>query len=236
MRYYTRRREIRKLRPGEKVDFRRGKGYFIVPALKPIPKPTPTPIPAVSPFAGKGLFTTSDADSASGHPCDWIALQMDPEGDESPLIANNPARLMYWQARPTADIVGVANAKGIPYIAQAESMPELEVALSCHLTVPKALVGNPSAWTPAGFAEAERQGWDLILEWYWNAQPTYTQPNAGGYQRFVNVCFGIYDASHEQANGTRVPLREYRNVWHGSFSCWCAEAMTDDDWQVFGAA
>jgi hypothetical protein len=215
-------------------------------ATKPSPPPSQPPPAPPSVFAGKGLFTTHDADCVSGHPCDWVALQMDPEGDDNPQITNNPARIMYWQARPTTDMVGNANRLGIPYIAQAESMPELEVAIGTQyrggnqaplpLMVPKGLVGNPAAWTtPGASAEAARQGWDLILEWYWNAQPNYRSPNAGGYPRFVNVCFGTYDAASEQPDGRRVSVASYRAVWQGSFSCWPAEALEPGDWAVFDA-
>jgi hypothetical protein len=76
----------------------------------------------------------------------------------------------------------------------------------------------------------------LILEWYMNAQPSYTSPNAGGYPRLVNVCFGTYDASSEQPDGRRVSLASYRAIWSGSFSCWPAEAMEAADWAVFDAA
>lgn len=198
------------------------------------PAPAPEPIQPQSPFAGKGLFTTNDARAASNHPCDWVALQKDPEGDPAPVILKNAATIMWWQARPTLAVVDEANQRGVPYIAQAESLAELEVALQVGASgwhVPHALVGNPGTWTDNGFARALVQEWDLILEWYWNDQPNYDRPDAAHYPRFVNVCFGIYDSGDR-----RVPLAAYRQVWQGSFSVWKAEAMNETDWAVFDAA
>ncbi len=203
--------------------------------------PTP-PTPPASIFSGKGLFTTGNASSASGHPCAWVAIQMDPEGDHNP--PQNPAQLCYWQARPTQQIVDQANAKRIPYIGQAESQPELERIIGTRykgggtqpleVTVPKAIVGNPTSWDEEGFDEAARQGYRLILEWYWNAMPWQTQPDARGYPHFVNVCFGIYDAASEHpGQGRQLPLSAYTAVWHGSYSVWTAEYMTPGDWQEF---
>jgi hypothetical protein len=239
-RYFTRRRDAERHRKiGQVVDFKTGRGYYVRRAKAP-PKPKLKPpaqsVPPqqASPFAGKGLFTTSDAGSASGHPCNWVAVQQDPEGDRTPNITGNPARIMYWQARATQEVADRANERGIPYIGQAESQPELAAVLGLHLEVPRALVGNPTSWSPSSFAAAAERGFDLILEWYWNAMPWQGSPDARNYPRFVNVCFGIYDASSEHpGQGRRVPLADYRAVWQGSFSCWPAEGMTAADWAVF---
>lgn len=194
---------------------------------------------SLSPFTGKGLFTTSDAGSASGHPCDWVAVQMDPEGDPAPTFINNPAQLCYWQARPTADIVYRANQRGIPYIAQAENPTEMHRALEVGplLSVPKALVGKPDGWTHEQFGEAVDQGWRLIAEWYFNAQPSMTAPDAGHYPYFDNVCFGIYGEGELGGEGyvEQIPLSDYLAVWGGSYSIWKAEAMTEADWLLFDA-
>jgi len=194
----------------------------------PPPPPPPPPPPSGSVFAGRGLFTTTDPSSAVNKGATWRACQMDPEGMHG-------AGAYYWMARPTQEMADQANQLGIPFIAQAEAQTELDVALGLHLTVPKALIGNPNSWSQVGFNEAAAQGWDLILEWYWNAQPGYTAPNARGYPRFVNVCFGIYSEGTPGQPGyvPQIPLADYRAVWHGSFSCWKAEAMTAADWQEF---
>lgn len=238
--FYTRKKDV-PLKPGQTLAFTKGRGYYARTPKPPAPKPNPQPAPPpVSPsvFAGKGLFTTSDAGSASNHPCDWIALQMDPEGDEAPIINNNPARIMYWQARPTEDIIEAANRKGVPYIAQAENMDELKVALNLRLSVPKALVANPSSWTKDAAEEVAAQGWDLILEWYWNAQPSYTAPNAKWpFIRLASVCFGIYSEGDPGTDSyvAQIPLSDYLAVWHGPFSIWKAEAMAERDWSLFDA-
>jgi len=197
------------------------------PAPPPLPPPPPPP-PGQSVFSGKGLFTTSDPGVALNRGASWVACQMDPEG--APMATG-----YYWMARPTQAIANQANSRNVPFIAQSENQAELDIALGLHLTVPKALVGNPSSWSQAGFNTAAAQGWDLILEWYANAHPWETSPNAHNYPRFVNVCFGIYS---EGTPGTpsyvpQIPLSQYRAVWHGSFSCWKAEAMTAADWQTF---
>lgn len=197
----------------------------------------PVEAQVVSPFAGRGIFTTSDAGSASGHPCDWVAVQMDPEGDQG-VIQNNPARLCYWQARPTQEVVDLANERGVPFIGQAESQAELERCLAMNVRVPKAIVGNAGSWGWEGRVIAADCGWDLIQEWYWQAHPWETAPDADHYPRFVNVCFGIYSEGEPGGEGY-VPqsksVADYRAVWPGSFSVWKAEAMTSADWVAFDA-
>ncbi|HTK76738.1 MAG TPA: hypothetical protein VL371_15830 [Gemmataceae bacterium] len=222
-------------------DFHQAHWFKAMQALEllkhpPPPPPPPKPPPTDSLFSGKGVFTTSNAGTASGLQSAWVAIQKDPEGDGSPTFNNNPGRLCFWQARPTQAVADEANRKDVPYIGQAEAQPELEACLGLRLTVPKAIIGNPTAWTQAGFDEAARQGWDLVLEWYWNAMPWQTQPDAHGYPLFRNVCFGTYDASGEHpGTGRRVSVAEYRAVWHGPFSCWPAETMTDADRIAYNA-
>lgn len=196
--------------------------------IQPHIAPPPPPPPGSSVFAGKGVFTTSEPGSGLGHGADWVASQMDPEGDG--FLGN-----VMWMARPTQAMANLANTMGVPFIAQAENQPELDLALSLHLTVPKALVGNPHAWTKTGFDAAAAAGWDLILEWYKNAHPWEAQPDAANYPRFVNVCCGIYGEGDPGGQGyvKQIPLSDYRAVWHGSFSVWKAEAMTPADWQTF---
>jgi hypothetical protein len=136
-----------------------------------------------------------------------------------------------WEARPKRGYAAVTafGAKG--YIGQAESDEQAQACLALPaMGCPKAVIGNPGSWSQASFNALAANGWDLILEWYWNAQPSYTAPNAHGYPRFSNVCFGVYDASAEQADGRRVSLAQYKQVWHGSYSCYLAETMTEDDW------
>jgi hypothetical protein len=201
--------------------------------VKPAPD-SDSPPTAQSVFAGEGLFTTSDASTASNHPCDWVAVQMDPEGDQG-VIVNNRARLCYWQARPTQAVVNLANERGIPYIGQAENQDELDRALALDVRVPKALVGNAGSWTIDGRGRAVGGGWDLIQEWYWNAHPWEKGPDANNYSRFVNVCFGIYGEGEPGGEGyvSQIPLADYLAVWHGSYSIWKAEAMTPTDWLLF---
>ena len=208
-------------------------GLALEQAKNTVPPPPPPP-PSQSVFAGKGLFSTTEPQTMANRGADWVAVQADPEGNPH---YTGIERKCVWMARPTQAQADACNLAGTPFIAQAENASEMDVALGLHLTVPKALVGNPSSWSSAQFNKATADGWDLILEWYWNAQPYYTQPDAHNYPRFVNVAFGIYS---EGVPGTPSyvpykPLSEYRAVWHGSFSCWKAEAMTAADWAVFRA-
>lgn len=189
--------------------------------------------PPPSLFSGKGLFTTTDAGSASDLHSDWVAVQKDPEGDPSTLFNNNPGRLCYWQARPTQAVVDQAREREIPYIGQAENQDELDRCLDLNTggLVTKAIVGNAGSWTDIGARRAASQGWNLIQEWYANAHPWEKAPDANHYPHFVNVCFGIYSEGEEGGDGyvEQIPLESYRQVWTGSFSVWKAEAMTDAD-------
>lgn len=227
-RFYTYKKQV-PLKPGEKIGYQRGRGYYVIPV----------PPAYASPFSGRGVFTTSEPQVVNGHACDWQAAQADPEGNLSWAFIG-PRQKMMWMARPDGDGVTRANMAHMPFIGQAESQKELDVclALGPHIQVPKALVGNAGAWTDEGRAKALAQGWDLIQEWYWNAHPWEQSPDAHNYPRFVNVCFGIYSEGEPGGQGY-VPqsksVADYRAVWRGSFSVWRGEAMTEQDWQAFGA-
>lgn len=231
--------------PGHEFDWMRKHNYQASVALwnavHPPANPAPPPVvpPAASVFSGKGAFTTSEPGAVSGHPCDWVALQADPEGNITPPATS--ARICWWQARPTRAVAEAANDRGIPYIGQAENEAELTacLALSIAWKTPHALVGNMrSLMTGPNWQRAVDQGWDGIAEWYWNAHPWETGPDGGNYPRFVNVCFGIYSEGEPGGDGY-VPqsktVADYRAVWHGSFSVWKAESMTGADWTAFTA-
>jgi hypothetical protein len=167
-----------------------------------------------------------------------VAVQADPEGGAtaSALLALRAAgfKLFAWEARPTRGREAVVAFGADGYIGQAESEDQ---ALAClalpPMDCPKAVIGNPLAWTKPTFDRLAAEGWDLILEWYWNAHPWESAPNAGGYPRFANVCFGLYDASGEHPGvGRRVGLDAYLAVWRGSWSGYLAETMTVEDWQT----
>lgn len=197
-----------------------------VHVLPTTPVPHPNPVPSV--FSGRGAFTTTSAESAAGLHAEWTAVQVDPEGNDGPV----PGRKMWWQARPTAEKMEEANAAGIPYIGQSENLAQLKVCLELFdhvpLHVPHALVGKVDHEWPSDLrAKAVAQGWDLILEWYWNNQPNYDAPNADDYPLFRNVCFGTFPS--ETVPGRRVYVDEYRAVWHGPFSVWDTESMETRD-------
>lgn len=224
-------------KPGQKVCFRKGCGYYLTPT-RPV-KPTPVPPPHTdtippSIFTGKGIFTTSNTDTAVGYDAEWTAIQMDPEGDHGGTTL--PGTICWWMARPTEDVLNVARHRLIPVIFQAESEPELQTALDLGrggLNIPHALIGNPGAWKPESKDEAVRQGWDLILEWYWNNIPSYTAPNAEHYPLFRNVCFGTF--ASETVPGRRVSVTQYREVWKGPFSIWDTEGATGLDRVAYNA-
>lgn len=198
------------------------------------PKPLPQPPPG-SVFCGKGAFATTDPAACRNRGCDWVAYQMDPEG--TPTAAWDPgSRACYWMARPSQEVADKAARLGVPFIAQAESQRELDRALALDVQRPKALIGNPHAWTdPVSVRHAAAEGWELILEWYMNAQPWQTEPDAANYPLFVNVCYGIYSEGEPGQAGhvAQIPLADYARVWHGSFSVWKAEAMTEADWALY---
>jgi hypothetical protein len=208
------------------------------PAPTPTPPPQPTPPAGQSVFAGKGAFTTSEPAAMNGLNLDWAALQADPEGSLSGYTGK--ARKCLWEARATQTVVDVCKKEVYPYIGQAENQAELDkcLALDTDGMVAKALVGNAGSWTPNGARKAAAQGWDLIQEWYKNAHPWEASPDAHGYPRFVNVCFGIYSEGDPGGQGyvpNNVRLSEYLSVWHGSYSVWRAEAMTEADRALINA-
>jgi len=190
--FYTRRREVRPLKPGERIDFRKGKGYFVVPAPT-APKSAPVQPPA-SPFAGVGLFTAWDPRAALQFkgPADWVAVQGDPESGSSTEVVTDllhaDFNVYLWEAR-------AKNPQWQPYIGQAESQPELEacLALSPRLVGPKAIVGNPSAWTADGLNRVRAQAWELLIEWYQTDQPglTFAKLDSRGYP-ITSYVIGVY--------------------------------------------
>lgn len=237
-RYYTRKRDIPKLKPGQRIDFHKGRGYFVTPKrpAKPIPVPPEhEPDRPASLFSGQGVFTTSDSTTALGYKCDWLAIQMDPEGDHD-VEAGMAGEICWWMARPTENVLAIARHRLVPFIGQAENEAELQVCLALGrggLNIPHALIGNPGAWSPEGAQEAVEQGWDLILEWYWTNTPSYTSPDADQYPLFRNVCFGTFPS--ETVPGRRVSVEEYRSVWKGPFSIWDTESATGLDRIAYNA-
>lgn len=176
-----------------------------------------------------------------------MAVQLDAESGANATVCaqlrNAGLRVHGWQARPNG--VGVATARGWGcegYIGQAESEAEALACLALEeddqgnyvkpLSCPKAVVGNPSAWSSKTFDKLASRGWQLLLEWYWNAHPWESGPNAANYPWFVSVVFGCYDASGEQSTGRRVALASYRSVWKGDWCVYLAETMTEDDWRA----
>jgi hypothetical protein len=224
--------------PWRKTEW--GKALLALEQVKRLPASNPAPAFVPSPFAGKGVFTTSNASSASFLDCDWVALQKDPEGDLTPIILNSPGRICWWQARPTQAVIDQAREHGIPYIGQAENEAELGHLLSLDTSglFAKAIVGNAGSWGASGRVLADTHGWNLIQEWYANAHPWETAPDAHNYPRLASVCFGIYSEGTPGGLGyvPQVPLSRYLAVWHGSFSVWKAEAMTPADKTAFDAA
>jgi hypothetical protein len=206
-------------------------------ATHPTPAPSPQPTrPPVSLFSGKGAFTTGEPAAANGLDLDWLALQADPEGNLDGYTGN--AMVCWWQARATQEVVDRAKKHSIPFIGQAENQAELEKCLALDMGyLLKALVGNAGSWTPDGARRAAAQGWDLIQEWYLNAHPWEKEPDAHGYPRFVNVCFGIYSEGEPGGDGyvAQIPLSDYLAVWHGSYSVWKAEALTAADRALINA-
>lgn len=204
-----------------------GNRVHVLPTSAPAPPPPPPPVPT-SIWYGRGAFTTTSPETAAGLHCDWTAIQVDPEGKDGDV----PGRKVWWQSRPTAARMVEANAARIPYIAEVENLIALKTILTLFdenpITVPRAFVGLVDRDWPSDLrAKAVAQGWELLLEWYWNNNPSYTKPDAGDYPLFRNVVFGTFTA--ETAAGKahwpngRVYVDQYRDVWKGSFSIWDTE-------------
>lgn len=246
-RYYTFRRDVPKLKPGQRVDFRRGKGYFVIPApvkIKPpvvppkrVPGSTTQPSIAPSMFSGDGVFCTTDTDSSHGWDAQWTAAQIDPEGDAT--IGAVPGKLCYWTARPTAAIYQRSNSEKVPLIVQSENEAEFLLAMKLYdetpIQVPHALIGKCLKEWANGKAQeiAAGNAFDLILEWYWVNEPSYVSPDADGYVLFRNVCYGTFNS--ETVPGRRVYVDEQDAVWHGPRSVWDTEAATGRDRLAFNA-
>jgi hypothetical protein len=207
-----------------------GSHVQVLPTIAPSPHPPPPGPNSI--WFGRGAFTTTLPASAAGLHCDWTAVQVDPEGVDGPV----PGLKAWWMARPTAARMAEANNAGIPFIAQSENLTEFKTCIDLFdqvpLHVPHALVGLVDHTWPSDLrTKAVAQGWELLLEWYWNNQPGYTTPNADNYPLFRNVVFGTFDS--ETVPGRRVYVDEYRDVWHGSFSCWDTEGMVVRDRAAF---
>ena len=185
-----------------------------------------------SQFAGVGVLTAWEPRSALrlAGLADWVALQGDPEGGATPdlpaaLVAAG-FRVYEWQAR-----AATRRWPGVPYIGQAESQAELEACLALNPPGPKALVGNPTAWTTESMAKARAQRWELLIECYENADPgVWDRLDSRGYP-VASVVYGCYDATGEQPGGRRVPLAEYLAHpprWP-NWSAYHSETLTEDD-------
>lgn len=188
------------------------------------------PPPAPSVFAGTGAFTAWEPAAALRLRglADWVAVQLDPEGGQVPGLSG-VGPVYGWQARAWEP---VATYWLKAYIGQAETQAELDACLALVTSGPKALVGNPSAWSEDGLARARSQGWELLLEWYQNAQPwlSFDRLDSRGYP-VSSFVLGCYDASGESSYGRRVPLADYlEQMPKGtSWSVYLAETLTDDD-------
>lgn len=246
-RYYTYRRDVPKLKPGQRVDFRRGHGYFVIAAPTKVKPPPVPPVKqhhpehgsvATSMFSGDGVFCTTDTDSSRGWDAQWTAAQIDPEGDST--IGVVPGRLCYWTARPTLAIYQRSNDEKVPLIVQSENEAEFLLAMKLYdeargLREPHALIGKCLKDWAGGRAQqiAAGNSFDLILEWYWTNEPSYTSPDADGYVLFRNVCYGTF--ASETVPGRRVYVDEQDAVWHGPRSVWDTESATGRDMIAFNA-
>jgi len=201
-------------------------------AIKPVAKPPPPPV-TTSPFSGIGVFTAWDNHAAIGLKADWVAIQLDPEGGGGETVGSlkqaGYKRVFGWQARP--DNAGVQRAVTLgldAYIGQAESVDQYEACLALSVGMPHAMVGNVGDWWDG--ARVRAHGWELILEAYDNANPgLHTRLDSKGYP-VASYLYGCYDASGEQADGSRVSLAQYR-VWYpaSNWSVYLAETLTAED-------
>jgi hypothetical protein len=128
-------------------------------------------VEAAGPFAGRGLFTTSDPAQAIRPGVDWVAVR--PERLSDDLVSRLRAagiRLVVWEASASqAGLEAVRRYRADGYIAQAEGPGELEAALRLgpSLDVPKALVTN-------NFMSRWPSGWIAMPEAYSGQNPLAT--------------------------------------------------------------
>lgn len=198
-----------------------------LPPAPPAPKPQPNLLD------GRGVFTAWDAGAANGLKLDWVALQIDPEGNPFPYVGN--ARRLAWQARATPDAMLLARKiNAIGYLGQAENPDEFLACMhiSESITMPKYLVGKPDGWQGAigqgsikeAIDYATAHGWGLLIEWYWNDQNALANgPDSHGMK--VDAClFGCFQGKEE-----RRFLSQYRKIWKGAFAPYTAETLTADE-------
>lgn len=189
-------------------------------------------------FSGVGVFTAWDNHAAVGLKADWVAMQLDVEGGGGESIGSlrqaGFGRVFGWQARPDGVARCIMSGRD-GYIGQAESADQYEACLALRVPhgYPHALVGNVGDWWDSERVKAA--GWELILEAYDNAQPgLHTRLDSKGYP-VASLLFGCYDASGEQADGSRVSLEQYRAWYPGpDWSVYLAETLISDDRAVLG--
>lgn len=205
------------------------------PFTRPRTAPPPPPPARPSLLAGKGLFTTWDAEAAVDLDADWVALQADPEGGPIDAEEFAPANVLAWEARALRGWDAVRELGGIGYIGQAENPDEFRACMALgSIAGPHWLVGKPDGWGSTdeeiaeAMAEAHARDWGLLIEWYWNTQPELVHgPDSRGYP--VDSClFGSW-----AVNGVYVAIPDYRAVWHGPFGCYAAETMSIADRRAF---
>jgi hypothetical protein len=195
--------------------------------------------PAPSRFGGVGLFTAWDPGVIlrKRPKCDWVAVTTDLFNGEpgcSPTMAAQLRvagyRLHAWESRMEHGVGAAYTLSAEGYIGQAESQQELDKCLGLATITgrPKALVGNPTAWTDDGLKKAKAAGWELILECYTNEQP-WLQPDSKGYP-VSSFCYGLYPVS-----GHYVELADYRAALPASsWSGYVAEEFTEETWHTIG--
>lgn len=201
----------------------------------------PPPPPSV--FAGAGLFTAWDPGIILRRrpKVDWIAVTTDifngAPGCSPTMSAQLRAagyRVHVWESRMEKGDGACIELGCEGYIGQAESNDELRSCLQIVISAfrPRALVGNPTAWEPEKAILAQQTRWELLLEGYWNEQPSL-QPDSRGYP-VTSYVVGLYPG----AAGRRT-LAEYREHWpwlqSASWSGYVAEEMAEEDWALIGA-
>lgn len=194
IRYYTYKRQV-PLKPGDKIGYRKGRGYYRIPA--PAPPPPPPPPQRDVHLAQRVVFCAEEPQLAAHAPPNYVRAVSADHAYRYPDLAARIQQLRaggapvagWCDCRPSGGTpaeVGIQFVKdyGLDYfIGQAESAHEFDNAYANGARV---MVGNRSALTTDQIAHL-RTDVLFIQEDYWNeGWARDTSPD------IVAHCAGVY--------------------------------------------
>lgn len=193
---------------------------------------------AAGPFAGRGLFTTSDPAQAIRPGVDWIAVRPERLSDDLVgRIREAGIRLVVWEATASQQGIDAVRRYGADgYIAQAEGPGELRsaIAVADAIGVPKALVTN-------NFMDTWPPGWIAMPEAYsgQNPQATVERVVADSRIRGAQVVLPVLGLFSEGGRGpARLDdaARDLARVTVPGLAVFTVETVGDDSQVIFGGS